>query len=151
MSAMNTKLAILLQNQGWRQKDLAKKLCVTQTTVSSWVCGKNQLNIEIIRKLCNIFCISIEVFTNDDLEIPEYYEIDRIPSFLFRDYHCRNDSEHIVIDADLAGNVTLHRYRNKAGIECSGIYRGREEIWWHYREHEARMIRDWNEAHNDIR
>lgn len=151
MTAMNRKLAILLQNQGWRQIDLAEKLCVTQTTVSSWICGKNHLNIEIIRKLCNIFCVSIEVFTNDDLEIPEYFEIERIPNYYFRDHKCRNDSTHIVIDAGLAGGARLHRFRNKAGEECSGIYLGRKEIWWHYREYETRMIRDWNEVHNDDR
>ena len=88
---------------------------------------------------------------NDDLEIPEYFEIDRLPGFVFRDHKCWDDSTHIVIDANLACGAMLHRFRNESGEECSGIYRGREEIWWHYREHEARMIRDWNEVHNDNR
>lgn len=151
MTAMNRKLEILLQNQGWRQKDLAERLYVTQTTVSSWIRGKNHLSIETIRKLCDIFCISIEVFTNDDLEIPEFFEIERLPSIVFRNHNCRNDSTHIVIDAALAGGARLHRFRNKSGAECSGIYRGSEEIWWHYREYEPRMIHDWNEVYSDDR
>lgn len=66
MTAMNRKLEILLRNQGWRQKDLAEKLSVTQTTVSSWICGKKHLSIETIRKFCDMLCF--QRFLNcDDL------------------------------------------------------------------------------------
>ena len=29
------------------------------------------------------------------------------------------------------------------------LNRGNMEMWWHYREHEAKMIREWNDVHGD--
>lgn len=55
-------------------------------------------------------------------------------------------NEHeIVDDVELRCGAKLHRYTNNAGVECSAIYIGDKEVWWHYRSEEERMIREWNE------
>ena len=103
-----------------------------------------------IKQLCDIFYVPIEKMVDDDYDIPEYYEIDRyLPYSQYRLPVEMRDSEHIIIDADLAGGARLHRYTDAGGNECSAIYQFREEVWWHYREHEQRMIRDWNMEHSN--
>ena len=57
-------------------------------------------------------------------------------------------NEHeIVHDVELGGGAKLHRYTNNAGVECSAIYIGYYEVWWHYRSEEDRMIDDWRKLH----
>ena len=83
-----------------------------------------------------LFYVPIEKMVDDDYDIPEYYEIDRyLPYSQYRLPVEMRDSEHIIIDADLAGGARLHRYTDAGGNECSAIYQFREEVWWHYREH----------------
>ena len=143
------KLRILMTNQEWSQKRLAERMCVSPDAVSSWVRGKNNPTLETVKELCEIFYIPIQDMTNDDLDIPEYIEIDRyLPYPICRYPKEWQDSEHIIIDAALANEGKLHRFTNPGGAKCSAIYRGREEVWWHYREHEARMIHDWNRRYS---
>lgn len=60
------------------------------------------------------------------------------------------DSPHeIITDVHLLGGGKLHRFNNAAGDACSAIYVKGEEIWWHYRENEERMIREWNELREE--
>ena len=149
MSKLNEKLRILLANREWTQTKLAKQLFVSPDTVSSWVRGVNHPDLETVKQLCKIFYIPIQDITNDDLDIPEYYEIDRYLPYPICLYPKeRQDSIHIILDADLADEGKLHRFNNPAGAKCSAIYRGGQEIWWHYRDHEAKMIHEWNEVHS---
>lgn len=149
MSQLNEKLRILLANRQWTQKRLADQLYVSPDTVSSWVRGINHPSLDTVKQLCEIFSIPIQDLTNDKLDIHEYYEIDRYLPYPICCYPPEyRDSKHIIIEADLADEGKLHRFENAAGEACSAIYRGGQEIWWHYREHEAKMIRDWNEVHS---
>lgn len=142
---LNEKIKILLANQEWTQKKLAETLFVSPDAVSSWVRGINNPDLETIKTLCKILCVPIQDMTNDNYDVPRYFEIDRRLDYrecLYpEDYH---DSIHIIIDANLADEGLLHRFKNGAGEECSAIYRGNKEIFWHYRDEEARMIYYWN-------
>lgn len=152
MSSINEKLGILLANQGWTQKHLADLLFVSPDAVSSWVRGINRPTVETIKQICEIFCMPIEDLINDDFDVPQYYVIGYEPSY--RTIHYAEeyqDSDHTLIDAALAYEGILHRYENCKGVEFSAIYRGGQEVWWHYREHEARMIRDWNKEYGNDR
>ncbi len=142
MSRLNEKLRVLLNNQEWTQAKLAQKVHFTPDAVSSWVRGKNSPSIDTVKVLCTIFCVTIQEMIDDNINIPEYYE-------LYRCLPHPKDTEHIVFDAALAHEGFLHRFTNANGEECSAIYRAGEEIWWHYREFEAEMIRDWNEVYKN--
>ena len=145
---LNEKLKVLLTNQGWSQKRLAEMIYVSPDAVSSWVRGINQPDLDTIKKLCEIFYIPIQDMTNDDFDVPEYFEIDRYLPYPICCYSEENqDSIHIIIDANLAHEGKLHRFTNPGGAECSAIYRGNVEVWWHYREREAKMISDWNKRY----
>lgn len=146
---LNEKLKVLLSNHGWTQKRLAEAIFVSPDAVSSWVRGINQPDLETIKKLCEIFYIPIQDITNDDIDIQEFFEIDRYLPYPICCYPVElRDSIHIIIDANLAHQGILHRFTNPGGDECSAIYRGGQEIWWHYRKHEARMINDWNKRYS---
>ncbi len=150
MSELHEKLEMLLKNYEWTQARLAKRMNVSPDAVSSWVRGKNHLSIETVKKLCEIFCVNIQDFLDDDFDIPEFIIIDKyLPYSMCDDTEELRDSEHIIIDADLAYEGKLHRFTNAKGMKCSAIYRAKKEIWWHYREFEPAMIRDWNEVHKN--
>ncbi len=152
MSLMNEKLRILLANNEWTQAKLADFLCVSPDTVSSWVRGKNGISIEMLKKICDVFYVPIQDMLNDDLDFFEYVEIDCYLPFRFYDLPEEyRDSEHVIYEAGLANEGKLHRFTNHGGALCSAIYRGRQEVWWHYREHEARMIHDWNKEYGNDR
>ena len=87
-----------------------------------------------------------ENLLDDDYEVPAYYVIDKyLPySVAARFPKDQCDSKHVLIDACLAKGAILHRFINGGGDACSAIYYGSRGIWWHYRENEARMIKDWN-------
>ena len=145
MSKLNEKLRVLLKNNGWTQKRLAEVLHVSPDAVSSWVRGKNHVDLETLLVICRIFYIPIQDITNDELEIPKYYKIGRyLPYSRYCNVEGLHDSEHIVFEAYLADGASLHRFKNAAKDECSAIYLGSHEIWWQYRDHEAKMIYDWN-------
>ena len=150
ISTIDVKIRTLLANNGWTQKKLADDLVISPDAVQKWISGKNNPTLETIKRLCDIFYVPIEKMVDDDYDIPEYYKIDRyLPYSQYRLPVKMRDSEHIIIDADLAGGARLHRYTDAGGNECSAIYQFREEVWWHYREHEQRMIRDWNMEHSN--
>ena len=148
MSKLNEKLGILLSNREWTQAKLAKIMNYDPTTIHYWINGTHCPSLDTIKELCEIFYIPIQDLTNDDLDIPEYFEVDRYLPYPICCYPKEDqDTIHIIIDADLAYEGILHRFKNCAGAECSAIYRAGKEVWWHYRENEAKMIRDWNEVH----
>ncbi len=148
LSKLNEKLRILMANQGWPQKRLAERMFVSPDTVSSWVRGINHPTLETVKELCEILCIPIEELTNDNIDVPEYEEVERKLPYPICCYpEDQQDTEHIIIDAALANEGMLHRFTNAGGAECSAIYRGGTEVWWHYREREAQMIRDWNKEY----
>jgi len=146
MSVFNEKLRTLLANREWTQAQLAAIIPVSTSTVQKWVVGKNMPDAETVKLLSDLFFISMENLLDDDYEVPAYYVIDKYQPYSvaarFPKDQC--DSEHVLIDACLAKGAILHRFINGGGDACSAIYYGGREIWWHYRENEARMIKDWN-------
>lgn len=46
---------------------------------------------------------------------------------------------------ELNGGAELRRFKNECGVEMSAIYLNGEEIYWHEREHEAEMVKYWND------
>ena len=149
MSTLNKKLRTLMKNQCWTQKRLAERMCVSPDAVSSWVRGVNCPTLETVKELCKIFYIPIQDLTNDELDIPEFIEIGRLLPYPICRYRREDqDTIHILYDADLANGGILHRFVNPGGDECSAIYQGGEEVWWHYRENESKMIYDWNKRYS---
>lgn len=148
MSKLNEKLRVLLKNNEWTQAKLAESLNVSPDAVSSWVRGINTPTIATIKELCQIFSVPIQELTDDDFDIPEFIVIAQYLPYSVREKPKEfQDQEHIIIDANLPHEGTLHRFKNAKGIKCSAIYRAGQEVWWHYREHEAEMIRYWNEVY----
>lgn len=47
-------------------------------------------------------------------------------------------------ELELYGGGRLLRFTSPTGVKYSSIYVGREEVWWHYRSEEKRMVKDWN-------
>lgn len=60
-----------------------------------------------------------------------------------------DSNREIVESVKLKHGATLHRFKNAAGNECSAIYVGDNEIWWHYRSEEERMVKEWNRRWSD--
>ena len=133
---LSEKLRLLLERNAWTQARLANELHVVPSTVQKWVVGKNIPPAEVFLELSRIFHVPIENLLNDDMEIPETNEI-------------AWQEEYNPFDIPLASGAKLHRFVNLAGDACSAIYLNQEEIWWHYREHELKMIRAWNEAYKE--
>lgn len=151
MSKFNEKLEILLANNDMRQKDLAEMVIASPSAVQKWVKGINQPDISTLKQLSKYFCISLDDLTDDDRDIIEYCVVDHyVPYFVARKYPDIDEEKlmHTIIDAGLAHEGILHRFINVAGDKCSAIYRGRKEVWWHYREKEPEMIRYWNEVYS---
>ena len=142
------KIRILLSNRDWTHKELAKNMYVTESAVQKWCKGKNRPTMEKIEMLSNVFDIPILNLVDDSIEIPEYYVVDQyLPYWIGGLPEDKQDSEHVIIEAYLEDNALLHRFNNCAGEPCSAIYQRKEEVWWYYRENEARMIHTWNEVH----
>ena len=49
----------LREDKGWTQEELANKLFIVRETVSKWERGKRVPEIEILKKLAEIFDVSI--------------------------------------------------------------------------------------------
>lgn len=152
MSTMNEKLRILLANNDWTQKKLAEVMHVSPDTVQKWVKGSNHMSVDTIKEICKIFYVSYDEMLDDNFDLPEYYVVDEyLPYSMYRLPPEKRDSEHTLIYAYLADEGILHRFKNCVGDDCSAIYRAHQEVWWHYREFEPKMIRDWNRAHGNDR
>ena len=166
MADLGTVIRIWLSNNEWTQAKLANVLGVTESTVQKWVVGKNHPNPEMLKKLSEVMLIDIQDLYEtgylsvqyerlDDYVPPCMYgenfielmrQLDEpIPEKLINEPLPRQDTCHAVYDAGLYLGAKLHRFKNPAGDDCSAIYLGREERWWHYRDHEIQMVRAWND------
>ena len=54
------KIRILREAKGWTQEVLAKKLCVTVSTVSNYENGKREPNIEMLMRLSKVFKCTVD-------------------------------------------------------------------------------------------
>ena len=80
--SLGSKILSLRQQHKITQKELAEKLNVTDKAVSRWENDKNLPDVEMIRKLSNVFEITItELFDsieNIDINDEEKYDFDKI-------------------------------------------------------------------------
>ena len=141
---INEKIRCLLARNAWRQSDLAEKINVSTSTVQKWVTGKNSIPLEMVCFIRNAFGISFNELMDDNVEISGYQQIEPAAIGFVRCGHL--DSIHQVFEAGLRGDAKLHRFTNFEGAKCSAIYYDNFEAWWHYREFEEKMIKDWNEG-----
>ena len=166
MADIGRIIRIWLHNNEWTQARLADALGVSESTVQKWAVGKNHPGPEMLEALSKVMCIDIKEFYNTGFLPVRYMRLDdfvppcmygenfielmksmgqTIPEQLIRHSLPRQDTCHEVYDAGLYLDAKLHRFKNPAGDDCSAIYLGREEIWWHYRDHEIQMVRAWND------
>lgn len=136
---LGEKIRILRENREWKQRDLAEKLCCSEDTVSKWEVGKNQPSTDRVKDLANMFDVPVGNLLDETWEPIEFFEIDSYPVFSHG-----WEEQHKIFDADLYQNAKLHRFKNKAGISCSAIYRGSYEILTCLRDEEPGMIKHWN-------
>lgn len=165
MADIGLIIEIWLKNNGWTQKMLAERLIVSESTVQKWIKGKRHPDSEMLKRLSDVMLIDIKHFYEPDYLPVEFERIDdfvppclygdifleflkqigeEIPEDLIKNPLPRQDTCHEVYDAGLYKGAKLHRFKNPGGAECSAIYLCGEEVWWHYREHENRMLHDWN-------
>lgn len=97
------------------------------------------ISVVDLKKICSLFDIAIDDMLDENKDIFQYHIVDR-----YLPYGAASDTEHTIIDAGLNKGATLRRFQNVAGDKCSAIYVGSNEVYWHYRQHEIRMIHDWN-------
>ena len=67
------KIFTTLEEKKISQKELAKTLNISSSTVSAWATGRNTPNLDKIFQICNILNISIDVF-NINKENSEFYK-----------------------------------------------------------------------------
>lgn len=53
----------------WTQEDLATKIHVSRSTISSWEVGRNYPNLEIVVELSDLFQISLDQLLREDIDM----------------------------------------------------------------------------------
>ena len=143
------KLQTLLANYEWSQKRLAESLGYAPSSINKWLNGGIMPPVATLKRICELFSYPLADLLDDSVDVPEFFVIDQyLPYSQLEKPECRRDSEHTIIDAALAGEARLHRFLNHGGFPCSAIYLANREIWWHYRDHEPKMIYDWNREYS---
>ena len=166
MADIGEIIRIWLHNNGWTQKMLAQRLNVSESTVQKWVVGKGHPDPDMLKSLSDVMLIDIQDFYETDFLPYEYVRMEdfvppcmygeefiklmkdfgeQIPEELIKNPLPRQDSCHEVYDAGLWNDAKLHRFKDSAGADCSAIYFGGKERWWHYRDYEIQMVRAWND------
>lgn len=98
-------LGYYLSLKGITQKELAKKLNVSQSAVTNWIKGKNSPDIELVAEICDILDISVtELFgvnTNEpeaELSTDQYTETERQIILQYRQKPELHQAIHILLD-----------------------------------------------------
>lgn len=60
------KIKELRNEAGYTQDDLGKKLSVTRQAVSNWERGRTQPDLDAIKKICEIFSVSLNYFGDEE-------------------------------------------------------------------------------------
>lgn len=66
-NTIGEKISELRKQSGLSQKELADKLCVSNKTVSKWECGNGEPDIGMLKKLSEIFGISIDYLLDNEM------------------------------------------------------------------------------------
>ena len=62
---------------------------------------------------------------------------------------CGDSKHEIAKDIRLRSGGVLHRFNNAGNVPYSAIYVDGFEVWSCERDHESRMVKDWNNMHAD--
>ena len=73
----NEKLTELLKKNNMSQKELAERLNVTEATVSRYIKGEREPNLNVVAQIANIFKVSLEELTGAELEasVADYSQV----------------------------------------------------------------------------
>ena len=138
---LGEKIRILRVNKGWTQAQLAKKLCLSESTIQKWEKGKNTPPLDALKDIAGLFLVHPGELVDENKEFHEFI-------FLYEkeiSSKCqRKDSPHKVYDAHLEDGAKLHRFSIHGSIPYSAIYQESKERCSCERERELNMIRDWN-------
>ncbi len=90
-------LGYYLSLRGITQKELAKKLNVSQSAVTNWIKGKNSPDIELVAEICDILDISVtELFGANANE--QYTDRERQVILQYRKKPELHHAIHILLD-----------------------------------------------------
>ena len=67
-------VALLRKRQGLSQQDLAKKVNVSNKTISKWECGNSLPDIESLDKIAKVFELTLDELVNYKIEVPQNME-----------------------------------------------------------------------------
>lgn len=62
MQRIGNKISEKRKEKGWTQRELADKLCVSDKNVSKWECGRSVPDIFYLKKLSELFSVSVDYF-----------------------------------------------------------------------------------------
>lgn len=73
MTMIGEKIKTLRKDRKFTQKELAKKIGVTASTVTKYENGQLEPNIEVLNRISNIFRISISALVEDNYSRKEFF------------------------------------------------------------------------------
>lgn len=107
------KVQDLRKEKDWSQEDLAKKLGTSTAVVSKYERDLVNPSVEVARKLCKIFKVTLDYLINDE-ETPDYLkDREMLDRFIFIQTLPEQKKEHIldVLDAYLRDYRAQKEYR----------------------------------------
>ena len=66
---ISEKITYLRKQKGWSQEQLAIKVEVSRQAVYKWEAGISQPEIDKLKKLSSLFCVSFDELLNDEIDI----------------------------------------------------------------------------------
>lgn len=75
---ISEKITYLRKQKGWSQEQLAIKVEVSRQAVYKWEAGISQPEIDKLKKLSSLFCVSFDELLNDEIDITKPKEAENI-------------------------------------------------------------------------
>ena len=75
---ISEKITYLRKSKGWSQEQLAIKVEVSRQAVYKWEAGISQPEIDKLKKLSILFCVSFDELLNDEIDITKPKEAENI-------------------------------------------------------------------------
>ena len=72
---LNTRIKELRKSVGWTQRELATRMNVSQQTIGSWEVGRAEPNTEALKKLAELFGVTVDYLINGDTQKKRYFEL----------------------------------------------------------------------------
>lgn len=76
----------LRKNNNMTQKELADRLNVTSNCISGWEVGRNEPNMDMVQKMCDIFGVTLNEMVGKESRVDYYIEdsVSEIAEFLHK-------------------------------------------------------------------